>query len=170
MRSGFAKDEALEIAKIIEKAGAAAIALHARTQQQKYRGKADWNLIKKVKAELAIPVIGNGDITTPEQAKRYLDEGYCDYVMIGRAAISNPEIFRQCLDYERKGSYEKTTRDTKIALMKRYHALWKKHKLQFSVLKEHLTWMATGYEGAAKERAKIQEAKDEKASLGTREA
>ncbi len=92
MRSGWSNDTiyAVEIAKLCEKAGAKAIAIHGRTRSQMYTGKADWDIIKQVKEAVKIPVIGNGDILTPEDAKRMIDDTNCDAVMIGRGVLGNP--------------------------------------------------------------------------------
>src|SRR3989344_1960506 len=92
-------EDAVEVAKICEKAGASAIIVHARSVKQGYFGKADWNVIKKVKENIKIPVIGNGDVIDGKSAERMLNETNCDYVMIGRAAIGNPFIFKQINEY-----------------------------------------------------------------------
>ena len=90
---------AVEVAKIVEKAGASAICVHPRTRSQGYSGNADWSVIKDVKDNVSIPVIGNGDIKTPEDAKRMIDETNCDAVMIGRGVLGNPWIIKNTIDY-----------------------------------------------------------------------
>ena len=101
IRSGWDEKSinAVEIAKVIEKAGARAITVHPRTRAQGYSGKADWNIIKQVKENVKIPVIGNGDIKTCYDAKRMLEETKCDAVMIGRGVLGNPWLIRDCIDY-----------------------------------------------------------------------
>lgn len=101
IRSGWDSTSinAVEVAKQIEKAGASAITVHPRTRAQGYSGVADWNIIKDVKESVSIPVIGNGDIRSCYDAKRMLEETGCDAVMIGRACIGNPWIFRDCVEY-----------------------------------------------------------------------
>lgn len=89
----------IEVAKLIEKAGASAIAIHPRTRQQGYTGNADWSLIKKIKEEVKIPVIGNGDIKTIYDAKKMIQETNCDAVMIGRALLGNPWFIKECVEY-----------------------------------------------------------------------
>ena len=90
---------AVEVAKIVEKAGASAICVHPRTRSQGYSGSADWSIIKAVKENVSIPVIGNGDIKSPEDAKRMIDETNCDAVMIGRGVLGNPWIIKNTIDY-----------------------------------------------------------------------
>lgn len=90
---------AVEVAKIVEKAGASAICVHPRTRSQGYSGNADWSVIKAVKDNVSIPVIGNGDIKSPEDAKRMLDETNCDAVMIGRGVLGNPWIIKNTIDF-----------------------------------------------------------------------
>jgi tRNA-dihydrouridine synthase B len=110
IRAGVDKpDKFLEIAKIAQDEGLAMITLHPRTVKQGYAGKSDWSLIKKLKESVNIPVCGNGDIETPEDAKRMLDETGCDYVMIGRAAAKNPFLFKQVNDYLNTGKYRKVS-------------------------------------------------------------
>jgi tRNA-dihydrouridine synthase B len=148
MRSGFKHNEAPAIAKTLEKAGVSAITIHARTQEQRYRGSADWNTIKSVKEAVDIPVIGNGDITSPERAYDMLEKTGCDYVMIGRTAIKNPAIFKQCLDFK-KGSYQEPD---KIKMLQEYVALCKRYEYSFSNIKMIALNFLKGEEGGAKIR------------------
>ena len=101
IRSGWDEKSinAVEIAKVVEKAGASAITVHPRTRAQGYSGKANWNIIKQVKENVKIPVIGNGDIKTCYDAKRMLDETKCDAVMIGRGVLGNPWLIKECINY-----------------------------------------------------------------------
>lgn len=103
IRKGYEEDNALEVALAIESAQASAITVHGRTRDQFYSGKADWDIIRKVKSKLSIPVIGNGDIRTPLDAEKMLAETGCDAVMIGRAAMGNPWILKRTVEYLETG-------------------------------------------------------------------
>ena len=114
IRSGWDQNSinAVEIAKKIEEAGASAITVHARTRSQGYSGKADWNIIKQVKENVSIPVIGNGDIKTCYDAKKMIDETNCDAVMIGRGCIGNPWLIKETANYLEKGLEPQNVRFT----------------------------------------------------------
>lgn len=128
---------AVEVAKICEKNGASAIAIHARTRSEGYSGKANWDIIKKVKESVNIPVIGNGDITSPILAKKMLDETGCDAIMIGRGALGNPWIFKQCLKYlENNAIIEEPTNKEKIDMIKEHYRLLKEDKNEHIALLE----------------------------------
>lgn len=116
IRSGYDNNSinAVEIAEICEKAGASAIIVHARTVEQGYSGKADWDIIKKVKKSVKIPIIGNGDIFSGKDAKKMLDETECDYIMVGRGAIGNPFIFKQINHFLKTGEIIQQTKEEKI--------------------------------------------------------
>ena len=123
IRSGWDKNSinAVEIAKIIEDAGASAITVHPRTKDQGYSGKADWSIIKEVKENVNIPVIGNGDIKSCFDVKRMLEETDCDAVMIGRAALGNPWLIRDCVNYLEDGTLPKeVTIEERMEMLKRH--------------------------------------------------
>lgn len=123
IRSGWDRKHinALEVAGIVEDAGASAIAVHPRTREDRYDVSADWNIIKEIKESLTIPVIGNGDIWSCYDAKKMIDETGCDAIMIGRAVRGNPWLIRQCIDYLDYGiEPQKVTLDEKIAMIKKH--------------------------------------------------
>jgi tRNA-dihydrouridine synthase B len=121
IRAGVtAPDKYLEIGKIAEEEGLAMITLHGRTVKQGYSGKSDWSLIKKLKEHVNIPVCGNGDVTTPEDAARMLKETGCDYVMIGRAAAKNPFIFAQIKKFLKEGRYDEVPPRNKVKTFFKY--------------------------------------------------
>ena len=131
IRSGWDEKHinAVEVAKVCEKAGASAIAVHARTRSQGYSGEADWNIIKQVKEAVSIPVIGNGDVTSCYLAKKMLDETKCDAVMIGRGVLGNPWLIKECVDYLENGTEPKeVTYIDKINMMRRHYELLKEDK------------------------------------------
>ncbi len=116
----------VEVAKIIEKAGASAIAIHPRTRLQGYSGKSNWSLIKQVKDSVKIPVIGNGDITTIYEAKQMLNETGCDAIMIGRATLGNPWFIKECLEYvENNKIIDKPTYEDRINMLIKHYNLLK---------------------------------------------
>ncbi len=154
IRSGWDENSinAVQIAKTIEKAGASAITVHPRTRKQGYSGKANWEIIKEVKQNVSIPVIGNGDIIDCYSAKRMIDETNCDAIMIGRASMGNPWIFKECVDYlykNKKPSDIKTTE--KIKIIKKHYLLLKENKNEKVALLEmrnHSMWYLKGIPNA----------------------
>lgn len=135
IRSGWDNSHinAVEIAKIVEEAGASAIAVHPRTRSQQYSGKADWNIIKQVKESVNIPVIGNGDIKSCYDAKKMLDETGCDAVMIGRGALGNPWLIKECVEYLENGKVP-----TKISEIEKIDMIIKHFEYLLKIKSEHI--------------------------------
>jgi tRNA-dihydrouridine synthase B len=133
IRAGWSPEEAnaLEIARIIEDSGADGISIHPRFASQGFSGKADWSLIARIKEALKIPIFGSGDITEPYLALKMRSETNCDGVMIGRAALANPWIFKQILDMEKKGSFNAPNLD------ERYHLIMEHYLLLIKYLGEN---------------------------------
>ena len=166
IRSGWDENSinAVEIAKVIEKAGADAIAVHPRTRAQGYSGKANWNIIKEVKENVNIPVIGNGDILTCYDAKRMLDETGCDAIMIGRGVLGNPWLIKECIDYLENGKEpEEVSVEEKINMIKYHIELLRKtkcDKLALLEIRSHASWYLKGIKNSSKLRTDICKAKN----------
>ncbi len=161
IRKGFDAEHvnAVEIAKAAEAAGAAAVAVHGRTRAQYYSGQADWDIIAQVKDALSIPVIGNGDITSPEKAAQMLKQTGCDGVMIGRGAQGNPWIFKQITSYLETGSFPDAPTFLEVKRVIQRHAqLQLQVKGEYTAVREmrkHMSWYTTGYPNSAKFRQMI---------------
>lgn len=161
IRSGFKnKINAVEVAKICEENKASAITIHARTVEQGYSGKADWNIIKEVKKAVKIPVIGNGDVIDGESAKEMLEQTNCDYIMIGRASIGNPFIFKQINSYLETGKNIQQTKQEKIKDYFEYIELTRKFNI-FSIKDAKLKAQefTKGLPGSSKLRKKLNKIK-----------
>jgi nifR3 family TIM-barrel protein len=161
IRKGFDDSciNAVEIAKIIENAGAAAVAVHGRTREQFYSGKADWDIIRQVKEAVSIPVIGNGDVVSGESAIAMMKQTGCDGVMIGRGAQGNPWIFSELIEYERTGKMpERPSLEEMKNMMLRHAQLQLQYKGEYLGIREmrkHVAWYTTGLANSAKLRAEI---------------
>ena len=161
IRSGWDSDSinAVEIAKIVEKAGASAITVHPRTRAQGYSGNADWNIIKQVKEEVSIPVIGNGDIKSCYDAKRMMDETGCDAIMIGRGVLGNPWLIKECIDYLEKGIEPKEVSiEERIDMLKKHAELLvktKSEKVAMLEMRTHAAYYIKGLPNSTDMKNKI---------------
>ena len=162
IRKGFddAHVNAVEVARAAEEGGAAAIAVHGRTREQYYSGKADWSIIKAVKEAVSVPVIGNGDVIDGPSAKAMFEETGCDAIMIGRGAEGNPFIFREVNEYLAGKSVTKPTADEMRTVILRQAEMMLEYKGEYIGIREmrkHLTWYLKGFDGAASLRRRINE-------------
>lgn len=163
IRKGFddAHVNAPELAHIAQESGAAAVAVHGRTREQYYSGKADWSIIRKVKETVSIPVIGNGDLLTASDALRMRDETGCDGFMIARGAQGNPWIFRQILhEWETGEPMEKPSAEEMAQMMLRHAKMQIEFKGEYVGIREmrkHAAWYTAGYHGASHLRRSLSE-------------
>ena len=161
IRKGFDDDHvnAVEIARIAEEAGAAAVAVHGRTREQYYSGKADWDIIRQVKEAVSVPVIGNGDVTSPQKAAELVRLTGCDGIMIARGAQGNPWIFSEMIHWEETGELpSRPDKDEVREMMLRHARLQLEYKGEFSGIREmrkHVAWYTKGLKGAARLREKV---------------
>lgn len=161
IRKGFDENRvnAVEIARIIEESGASAVAVHGRLRSEYYSGQADWNTIRQVKEAVHIPVIGNGDLTSPQDVLRMREETGCDAFMIGRGAKGNPFIFSQMKTYFEKGYIpEKPSLSDMVQVMLRHARMMVEYKGEFTGIHEmrkHVAWYTTGYPRSSKLRDQV---------------
>ena len=160
IRKGFNEDNinAVEIAKIAEASGVSAIAVHARTREQYYSGKADWSIIKAVKSAVNIPVIGNGDVTDGKSAEEMYEYTGCDGIMIARAERGNPWIFREIRDYFCSKTVEKPAKDEVIDMILKHCRLQMEYDDEIMAvrkMRKHVAWYTHGMKGSSTLRDRV---------------
>jgi len=162
LRSGWSDTEivALEVARVAEECGVEALAVHPRTRQQGFSGRARWEIIQEVKSQVRIPVIGNGDVVTPQDALALHQQTGCDAVMVGRAASINPWIFRQLSDYFRTGTFTEPSDADRYQLIRSYYQMLVGEETPGAIgkMKQFASWFTHGIRGGAELRRSIQSA------------
>jgi nifR3 family TIM-barrel protein len=150
---------AVEIAQAAEQNGAKAVTVHGRTREQFYSGQADWDIIKRVKQSISIPVIGNGDIVSPESAKKMLEQTGCDAIMIGRGAEGNPWIFKRIIEYLRNGEILPEPSYEEKVEMAMYHLKQtielKGETIGVKEMRKHLAWYLKGMPGSSTVKSEV---------------
>lgn len=154
----------VEFAKMAEASGASLIAIHGRTREQYYSGQADWSIIKAIKAAVSVPVVGNGDIFKPEDAKTMLEETLCDGVMIGRGALGQPWLYQQVRDYLASGNYQDAPDLAKRNQLILHHARlvcqFKGEAIGMREMRKHVAWYYKGIPHSAKLRDQVNQVTD----------
>ncbi|PYV24416.1 MAG: tRNA dihydrouridine synthase DusB [Acidobacteria bacterium] len=162
IRIGWSDEEivAAPVARLAEDCGVEAIAVHGRTRQQGFSGRARWDVIAEVKASVSIPVIGNGDVFTPADARALWERTQCDAVMIGRAAPTNPWIFRQMSDFFRTGAYAEPTEADRYELIRTYYEMLVAEDIPGSIgkMKQFASWFTHGVRNGSELRRQVQSA------------
>jgi len=164
IRAGWSDEEivAVKVARLAEQAGVEAIAVHPRTRVQGFSGRANWEIIRQVKQAVRIPVIGNGDVFAPRDAQALFEQTGCDAVMIGRAAATNPWIFRQMEEYFRTGDYAEPTEADRYQLIRTYYAMLVAEEAPGALgkMKQFASWFTHGVRNGTELRRNVQSARD----------
>ncbi len=163
IRSGWSDEEivAVQVARMAEDWGVEAVAVHPRTRLQGFSGRARWEIIRDVKEAVSIPVIGNGDVFTPQHAQALHEQTGCDGVMIGRAAASNPWIFRQMSDYFRAGAYAEPSEADRYGLIRTYYQMLVQEEAPGALgkMKQFARWFTHGVRNGSELRRSVQSAR-----------
>ncbi len=164
IRIGWSDEEivAVPVARLAEQCGVEAIAVHGRTRLQGFSGQARWEVIQEVKASVGIPVIGNGDVFRPRDAQALCEQTGCDAVMIGRAAASNPWIFRQMLEFFRTGTYAEPAEADRYQMIRTYYQMLVEEEMEGAIgkMKQFASWFTHGVPNGSELRRQVQSAQD----------